>query len=279
MSAESYFATLYNTLHGRYFNNYYGSKFNFSGSQSTNYYYIYYIDGASTEEPETPEQPVVTPLEAPVVTATATGNTVTVEWTAVEGAKDYTVVCGNQSVTVTTTTATFEGVSAGSYKVTVTANPVDESLNVASRSEAVVVVVEAAAEPQSVTLAFPADMPEGATSGNSVGTIYSGDVLIYSTGSWRVNKSDGRDCIYIGRTTSGELRIEAQNGKIIPKVTLTAPVGYQSDLKAQEYDGFSTTTFASTSVADWTGECKSRTVFTAAGTSHANIETITVEYK
>ena len=280
MSAESYFATLYNTLHGRYFNNYYGSKFNFASSQSTNYYYIYYIDGASTEEPETPEQPVVTPLEAPVVTtATATGNTVTVEWTAVEGAKDYTVVCGNQSVTVTTTTATFEGVTAGSYKVTVTANPADEALHVASRSEAVEVVVEAAAEPQSVTLAFPADMPEGATSGNSVGTIYSGDVLISSTGSWRVNKSDGRDCIYIGRTTSGELRIEAQNGKIITKVTLTAPVGYQIDLKAKEYDKYTTTDFLTTSVADWTGECKSRIVFTAAGSSHSNIETITVEYK
>ena len=279
MSAESYFATLYNTLHGRYFNNYGNSKFNFAGSQSTYYYYIYYIDGASTEEPETPEQSVVTPLEAPVVTATATGNTVTVEWAAVEGAKDYTVVCGNQSVTVTTTTATFEGVTAGSYKVTVTANPADEALHVASRSEAVEVVVETAAEPQSVTLAFPADMPEGATSANSVGTIYSGDVLISSTGSWRVNKSDGRDCIYIGRTTSDELRIEAQNGKIITKVTLTAPVGYQIDLKAKEFDGYSTTTFANTTVADWTGECKSRIVFTSAGSSHSNIETITVEYK
>ena len=279
MSAESYFATLYNTLHGRYFNNYYDSKFNFASSQGTYYYYIYYIDGASTEEPETPEQPVVTPLEAPVVTATATGNTVTVEWTAVEGAKDYTVVCGDQSVTVTTTTATFEGVTAGSYKVTVTANPADEALHVASRSEAVEVVVEAAAEPQSVTLAFPADMPEGATSGNSVGTIYSGDVLISSTGSWRVNKSDGRDCIYIGRTTSGELRIETPNGKIITKVTLTAPVGYQIDLKAREHDKYTTTTFATTSVAEWSGECKSRIVFTAAGTSHSNIETITVEYK
>ena len=279
MSAESYFATLYNTLHGRYFNNYYGNKFNFASSQSTYNYYIYYIDGASTEEPETPEQPVVTPLEAPVVTATATGNTVTVEWTAVEGAKDYTVVCGNQSLTVTTTTATFEGVTAGSYKVTVTANPADEALHVASRSEAVEVVVEAAAEPQSVTLAFPADMPEGAASGNSVGTIYSGDVLISSTGSWRVNKSDGRDCIYIGRTTDGELRIEAQNGKIITKVTLTAPVGYQIDLKAKEHDKYTTTTFATTSVADWTGECKSRIVFTAAGSIHSNIETITVEYK
>ncbi len=285
MSSSNY-VTLYNTLHSRYLNNYYGSKFNFAGSQGTYYYYIYYIDGAATEEPETPvvpEQPVVTPLEAPVVTATATANTVTVEWTAVEGAKDYTVVCGEQSVTATATTATFENVAAGSYKVTVTANPADETLHVATTSTAVEVVVEDApaegGQPQTITLAFPADMPADVRSGNSVGTIYSGDVIISSTGSWRTNNADGRDCIYIGRTTSNDLRIEAQNGKVITKVTLTAPVGYQIDLKAKENDTYTTTTFATTSVAEWSGECKSRIVFTAAGTSHSNIESITVEYK
>ena len=285
MSSSNY-VTLYNTLHSRYLNNYYGSKFNFAGSQGTYYYYIYYIDGAATEEPETPvvpEQPVVTPLEAPVVTATATANTVTVEWTAVEGAKDYTVVCGEQSVTATATTATFENVAAGSYKVTVTANPADETLHVATTSTAVEVVVEDApaegGQPQTITLAFPADMPADVRSGNSVGTIYSGDVIISSTGSWRTNNTDGRDCIYIGRNTSNDLRIEAQNGKVITKVTLTAPVGYQIDLKAKETDTYTTTTFATTSVAEWSGECKSRIVFTPAGASHSNIESITVEYK
>ena len=286
MSSESYFATLYNTTHSRYLNNYGNSKFNFAGSQSTYYYYIYYIDGAATEEPETPETPetpVVTPLEAPVVTATATANTVTVEWTAVEGAKDYTVVCGEQSVTVAATTATFENVAAGSYKVVVTANPADETLHVAATSAAVEVVVEDApaqgGEAQTITITFPADMPAGAASGDEVGTVYKGDILVSSTGSWRTNKTDGRDCIYIGRTTSGELRVEAQNGKVITKITLTAPVGYQIDLKAKEYDTYTTTTFATTSVAEWTGECKSKIIYTAAGTSHSNIESITVEYK
>ena len=170
--------------------------------------------------------------------------------------------------------------AAGLYKVTVTANPSDEALHVATKSTSFEVVVEAVtAEAQSVSLTFPADMPEGASSVNSVGTIYSGDVVISSTGSWRTNKADGRDCIYIGRTTSGELRIEAQNGKVITKVTLGAPVGYQIDLKAKENDTYTTTTFATTSVAEWTGECKSRIVFTPAGSSHSNIESITVEYK
>lgn len=275
-------ASIFNEKYSRYVNYFSSASFNFANSASSTY--IYYIDGTATEEPETPvvpEQPVVTPLAVPVVTATATANTVTVEWTAVEGAKDYTVVCGEQSVTVTATTATFENVAAGSYKVTVTANPADEALHTASTSEAVEVVVEDApaeggdAQAQSVTLTFPTDFPEGAASGGSVGTIYSGDVIISSTGSWRTNKSDGRDCIYIGRTTSNELRIEAQNGKVITKVTLTAPVGYLVDLKWKEYDGFTTGTYSDS----WSGECKSRIVFTAAGSSHSNIESITVEYK
>lgn len=272
-------ASIFNEKYSRYVNYYSTSSFNFANSASSTY--IYYIDGTATEEPETPEQPVVTPLATPVVTATATANTVTVEWGAVDGAKDYTVVCGEQSVTVAATTATFENVAAGSYKVTVTANPADEALHTASKSEAVEVVVEDApsqggdAQAQSVTLTFPTDFPEGATSGGSVGTIYSGDVIISSTGSWRTNNTDGRDCIYIGRTTSGELRIEAQNGKVITKVTLTAPVGYLVDLKWKEYDGFTSGTYSDS----WSGECKSRIVFTAAGSSHSNIESITVEYK
>lgn len=272
-------ASIFNEKYSRYVNYYSSASFNFANSASSTY--IYYIDGTATEEPETPDQPAVTPLAVPVVTATATANTVTVEWTAVEGAKDYTVVCGEQSVTVTATTATFENVAAGSYKVTVTANPADEALHTASTSEAVEVVVEDApaeggdAQAQSVTLTFPTDFPEGATSGGSVGTIYSGDVIISSTGSWRTNNADGRDCIYIGRTSSGELRIEAQNGKVITKVTLTAPVGYLVDLKWKEYDGFTSGTYSDS----WSGECKSRIVFTAAGSSHSNIESITVEYK
>ena len=283
MSSESYFATLYNTTHSRYLNNYANSKFNFAGSQSTYYYYIFYIDGAATEEPETPENPVVTPLEAPVVTATATANTVTVEWTAVEGAKDYTVVCGEQSVTVAATTATFENVAAGSYKVVVTANPADETLHIASTSTAVEVVVEDApvqgGEAQTLTLAFPADMPAGVSSGASVGTLYDGDITISSTGSWRTDNNDGRDAIYIGKSAGHNLTVVANNGKVITKITLTAPVGYQIDLKAKDNDTFNTTTFATTSVAEWTGECKSRVVFTAVGTEHSNIATITVEYK
>ena len=280
-------SSCYNGSSTRYLNNSDNYNMNYANSRGTNYHYhIFYIDGAATEEPENPENPenpVVTPLEAPVVTATATANTVTVEWTAVEGVKDYTVVCGEQSVTVAATTATFENVAAGSYKVVVTANPADETLHIASTSTAVEVVVEDApaqgGEAQTLTLAFPADMPAGVSSGASVGTLYDGDITISSTGSWRTDKTDGRDAIYIGKSTNHNLTVVANNGKVITKITLTAPVGYQIDLKAKDNDTFNTTTFATTSVAEWTGECKSRIVFTPAGSSHSNIESITVEYK
>ena len=276
-------ATLYNETHGRYLNNYYGSKFNFAGTQGTYYYYIYYIDGAS-EEPGQPDTPEVTPLATPSVTATATGNTVTATWNAVEGAKDYTVTLDGQSQTVTATSATFTELEYETeYTVSVVANPADETVNTASEAGTATVTTEAdpnaGAESQTVTITFPADFPDGAASGNGVGTIYTGDVIISSTGTWRTDNSDGRDCIYIGRSTSNEFRVEAQNGKTITKVVLEAPVGYLVDLKCKEYDGYSTTTFASVTTAEWTGECRSRLVYTPAGSSHSNIAKITVEYK
>ena len=283
--SSSYAATLYSETHGRYLNNYYGSKFNFAGSQGTYYYYIYYIDGTS-EEPGQPDQPEVTPLATPVVTATASGNTVTATWNAVDGAKDYTVTCNgfSNTQTVTVTSATFAELEYETeYTISVTANPADETVNTASEAGTANVTTEAdpnaGAESQTVTLTFPADFPSGTASGNSVGTIHEGDIKISSTGSWRTDKTDGRDCIYIGRTTSNEFRIEAQNGKTITKVVLEAPVGYLIDLKCKEYDGYSTTSFESVTTAEWTGECKSRLVYTAAGNSHSNISAITVEYK
>ena len=277
-------SSCYDGSNVRYLNNYDNYKFNFANSRGTSYhYYIFYMDAEGSDEPSQPEQPVVTPLETPVVTATAEGNTVTASWTAGEGAADYTVTLGSETQTVSATTATFAELEyATEYTVSVVANPADATVNSASEAGTATVTTEAdpnAGAVQTLTLSFPADMPAGAASGNSVGTIYDGDITVSSTGSWRVDNPDGRDCIYIGRTSSSEFRVETKNGKVITKVTLTAPVGYLVDLKCKEYDGYSTTTFASQTVCEWTGECKSRLVYTAAGSSHSNIETITIEYR
>ncbi|MGM9767795.1 MAG: leucine-rich repeat domain-containing protein [Candidatus Cryptobacteroides sp.] len=125
-----------------------------------------------------------------------------------------------------------------------------------------------------VNVTFPIG---GAVSGNSVGTIPTGDdnIQITSTGSWRTDSADGRDAIYIGRTTSNDLTIYAQNGVTITKITMTAPVGYVIDLKWEEKDSFTEGTYSG---GDWTGSLKSRIVFKPAGGSHSNIASISVEY-
>lgn len=263
---------IYNEATSRYVNNNTSSsRFQLSYSAST--IYMWYVNGQAAEEPE---QPVVTPLATPVVTATAAANTITVEWAAVEGAKDYTVTCGTATQTVTASPVTFADLEyATEYNVTVVANPANEAVNSASEAGKATVTTEAeqsGSEAQSVEITFPIASTK---SGNTVGTIYEGDVIISSTGSWRDNRTNGRDCIFIGRTTSNELRIEAQNGKTITKVTLTAPVGYLVDLKWKEYDGYSSGKYSDS----WTGECKSRIVFTPNGSSHSDIESIVVEYK
>lgn len=274
-------SSCYNGTSVRYLNNYDNYKFNFANSRSASYdYFIFYMDA---EGSEAPEQPEVTPLATPVVTATAAGNTVTASWTAVEGAADYTVTFNGATQTVSATTVTFSDLDyATEYTVSVVANPADATVNSASEAGTAIVTTEAdpsAGAAETITLSFPDDFPSGAASGNSVGTIYDGDIIISSTGSWRVDKTDGRDCIYIGRTTSNEFRVEAKNGKVITKVVLTAPVGYLVDLKCKEYDGYTTTTFASATTCEWTGECKSRLVYTPAGSSHSNIQSITIEYR
>ena len=270
-------ATLYNTTHSRYLNNYYGTKFNFASTQGTYYYYIFYIDGEGSGDE--PEQPTVTPLEKPDVTATAVGNTITATWASVEGAANYTVTCGAATETVVSTTYTFEGLDYDKeYTVSVVANPADASVNGVSEAGMASATTESngAAAVETITLNFK-DYTK--TSGDSVGIIYDGDITVSSTGSWRTDKADGRDCIYIGRTTSNNISVVANNGKVITKITMTAPVGYLVDLMAKESDSFSTTTFSNLTTLEWVGECKSRVVFTPAGSSHTNVQTITIEYR
>ena len=278
-------SSCYNGSSTRYLNNYDNYKMNYANSRGTSYhYYIFYIDGESNQTPETPETPEVTPLATPVVTATAAGNTISVCWEAVAGAANYTVTVGTISATTEATTAVFENLEyATEYTVTVVANPADNAVNSASEAGTAKVTTEAepttGGDAQSLTISFPTDFPAGVTSSSTVGTLCDGDILVSSTGSWRVDKADGRDCIYIGRTSSSELRIEAKNGAVITSVTLNSYPGYYVDLKAKEYDGYTTTTFKNATTAEWTGECKSRIVYTPAGNSHSNIQSITINYE
>lgn len=265
----------YNGSSVRYLNNYDNYKMNYANSRGTNYnYYIYYMDGDGGSD----DVAQTTPLATPVVTATAVGNAITATWAAVEGAANYTVTCGGATTTVVETTATFEGLEySTTYEVSVVANPADASVYGASEAGVATATTESnGVAVESVTLDFKGHTN---TSGNSVGTIYEGDVVISSTGSWRTDKIDGYDAVYVGRTTSNEIRVEAKNGKVITKITMTAPTGYLVDLNGKDYDTFTTQTFANVSILEWSGECASRVVFTPAGNTHSRVETITVEYK
>ena len=83
----------------------------------------------------TPEIPTQTPLATPQVTTSVTGTTITVNWQAITGAKDYTVTCGSQTQNnVTATSATFTVAGNNTYAVSVVAHPSDTAKN--SDSEA-----------------------------------------------------------------------------------------------------------------------------------------------
>ena len=100
--------------------------------------------GNTPVEPETPATP--TQLATPSVTASVSGNTVTVSWNAITGAKDYTVKCGSSTQTVTTTSASFSGLTYSTkYDVSVVAHPSDTTAN--TDSEAGTAIVTTGADP------------------------------------------------------------------------------------------------------------------------------------
>ena len=77
-----------------------------------------------------------TPLATPTVTASVQNvNEIVASWTAVDGAADYTVTCGDKSATIAELTYTFTGMSYETeYTVEVVANPSDVAKNVASEA-------------------------------------------------------------------------------------------------------------------------------------------------
>ena len=263
---DSYAAWLYNTTHRRYLNNYGNSKFNFAGTQSTYYYYIYYIDGA-VEAPETPE---VTPLATPVVTATAAGNTISVSWEAIAGAANYTVSLGTISATTADTTAVFENLEyATEYTVTVVANPADNAVNSASEAGTAKVTTETAQGGNQnlvVSLTLPV---EGAVVDATANTFYEGDIIISSTGGWRI-QSEGSAWtgLFLGSGKNIKVAATDSSKHEITKVEMTAEAG--GSLNFRDFDSGSTLVWEPSYGA-------SSKTFTAG--SATRVASITVYYK
>ena len=211
----------------RYLNNSYGTKFNFAASMGTYYYYIFYIDGESSEGGETPEQPVVTPLATPVVTANVTGNSVVVSWGEIAGAKNYTVTYGTTSFNTAETTVTLNLEYATEYTISVVANPADSTANSASEAGSVTVTTDAdpnqgGGEVLSLTLPV-----EGAVGGATANTFYEGDITISSTGSWRIQGVEYSDWsgLFLGSGKSINVAVVDSSKHEITKVEMTAEAG------------------------------------------------------
>lgn len=254
------------------------ATFNFASPSSYFYVYIYYIDGTS-DEPEQPGTPEVTPLATPAVTATASGNTVTATWNAVDGAKDYTVTCDGKSQTVTATSATFAELEYETeYTVSVVANPADETANTASDAGTATATTEAdpnaGAEPQTVTVTFPV---EGATLNLGSYFFENDKIGISASGTgWRTATSEGYNGLYMG--SGKKLKITSINKTaIITKVTINAVAGKSLALSYEAYNDHPYSKTTGTYSSLWEGNIDNYITFTT--TSASFLASITVEYK
>ena len=264
-------SSCYNGSSYRYLNNYDNYKMNYANSRGTSYhYYIFYMDGESSEEPGQPEQPVVTPLATPVVSATAAGNSVTVSWEAVAGAKDYTVTCGTTSFNTAETTATIADLEyATEYTVSVVANPADSAVNSASEAGTAKVTTEAAqggSDGLVVSLTLPV---EGAVVDATANTFYEGDIIISSTGGWRI-QSEGSSWtgLYLGSGKNLKVAVADSSKHEITKVEMTAEAG--GTLNFRDFTAGSTLVWEP-------GYGASSKTFTAG--SATRVATITVYYQ
>ena len=264
-------SSCYNGSSYRYLNNYDNYKMNYANSRGTSYhYYIFYMDGESSEEPGQPEQPAVTPLATPVVSATASGNSVTVSWEAIAGAKDYTVTCGTTSFNTAETTATLADLEyATEYTVSVVANPADSAVNSASEAGTTKITTETAqggAEGLVVALTLPV---EGAVVDATANTFYEGDITISSTGGWRI-QSEGSSWtgLYLGSGKNIKVAVADSSKHEITKVEMTAEAGGSLNFRD----------FTSGSTLIWEpGYGASSKTFTAG--SATRVATITVYYQ
>lgn len=116
-------------------------------------YVVWWSEGNEGEEPEDPEVPEdpaePTPLETPNVTCEVDGNSVTIRWQEIEGAKNYIVKLSNGSEQlVITNYVTYSNLEYNTaYSVIVIANPLDTTLYCASDMGNSEFVTEAAPEP------------------------------------------------------------------------------------------------------------------------------------
>ena len=159
-------------------------------------------------------------------------NSIAATWDAVDGAKDYTITCGEQTITTAETKYTFKDLAYSTeYTVSVVANPSDETTNApsaAGKSEIVKTGANPAGEPITVTL--------GSDWNSLFGTSYSGQITSVKANSLSLNGKSGDISISVanGTSTAGYLKksdfraykgysivLSVSSGKNITAITTT----------------------------------------------------------
>lgn len=138
------------------------------------------------------EAPVA--LATPVVSATVNGTTVNVSWAAIEGAGSYDVTLGTATKNVTTPSAEFTNVAAGTYTASVVAKPSNTTTHTdsaAGQSASVTVEEQGGGveESKTYTLLFGSDYNSG-----NIGS-YSNSWSATCDGfTWNITNANNNNC-------------------------------------------------------------------------------------
>lgn len=179
-----------------------------------------------------PRTPIATPTN---LDAIAMGNEIVVTWNAVTGAADYTVTCGNQSQTVTETTATFTLAYNTEYTINIVANPTDTESYKASAAATTTITTEVNPNPGGSTEAFLDSF--SSTSGQIDANISYASYQGGGTSAPVINKNAIR--LYQGSSTKsgGYIEITAAAGYKIQSITIGTTNTYSTTVKHQVDDG------------------------------------------
>lgn len=290
ISVESTGKTSIQSSNSNRYISYSSSYYNFSAAGSTSSaVYAYFLPSKDTPEGPTTEQ-----LATPAIrNVSVDGSSVTIRWTAVDGAADYDVKLadGYAQTGVTATEYTFTNVPDGTYPasgISVTANPssTDEthtSSAPASWSSDVVVKTTPDVETET-TIVF--DLKDYYDKSEFKDKDIDEIITITHNGSWRKEKPDGWDGIWLGSSKYLKVSINKQLNKSMIKIVLIGVPEGSSSYKSMNISSLESDTLSGPSGKGeyangqytWSGGEESNYVKFNTGSS-TSISKIEVTYK
>lgn len=205
-------------------------------------------------------------------------NSIAATWDAVDGAKDYTVTCGEQTITTAETEYTFKDLAYSTeYTVSVVANPSDETTNApsaAGKSEIVKTGANPAGVVEEKVLIIDASKLSSTATTKDVTYTYQGVDVVFSKGAKQQGvsgsnafNSGANSAILIGKSGSYIYNKTAISG-VIKKFEIFAngsasakvSVGVNFSSSAiTKYDSKASNTYAATlSTVDHVYDCSSK---------------------